>query len=182
MDRTTTGFIAFSAVACIAIAAMIVTGKSRHPRTVPPAGVSPAMAQEGVARTATRAAADPGGMDDPNAQMRIPTGYRTTNARDFMRMRLRELTVAEENYDQESNTYTTELSKLMLARRTGVVVVLRVTFAGPAGWSTEATHPAMPGKSCVTYAGPVTLLPRTPETALDHTQPLGERDLVCDKP
>ena len=29
-------------------------------------------------------------------------------------------------------------------RRTGDVVVMRVTFAGPAGWSAEATHPAMP--------------------------------------
>ena len=48
--------------------------------------------------------------------------------------------------------------------------------------SGEATHPAMAGKSCVTSAGPPNLLPRIPETLADHTQPLGERDLVCDGP
>ena len=53
--------------------------------------------------------------------------------------------------------------------------------AGPAGWSAEATHPTMPGKSCVVYAGPLSQLPTPPATMSDHTQPLGERDLVCDK-
>lgn len=120
-------------------------------------------------------------MEEPRGGMGVPPGYRSTSARNFMRMRLRELTMAEENNYNETNTYTTDMSKLQLMRRTGDVVVLRVTFAGPAGWSAEATHPGLPGKSCVTYAGPANLLPKVPETMTDHTQPLGERDLVCDK-
>lgn len=114
--------------------------------------------------------------------MGMPASYRATNARNFARMRLRELMMAEEWYYNETNSYTTDLPKLQLPRRTGDVVVLRITFAGPAGWSAEATHPTLPGKSCVTYAGPPNLLPHIPETLVDHTQPLGERDLVCDKP
>lgn len=109
-------------------------------------------------------------------------GDRGTSTRNFTRMRLRELTMAEEQYYNETNAYTTDQSKLQLARRTGDVVVMRVTFAGPAGWSAEATHPAMPSKSCVTYAGPGNLLPQVPATMSDHTQPLGERDLECDRP
>ncbi|MEO8624994.1 MAG: hypothetical protein ABI625_28175, partial [bacterium] len=110
-----------------------------------------------------------------------PPGYRAGNAQSFMRLRLRELMMAEEQAYQELNTYTSDQTKLMLARRTGDVVVLRIIFAGPAGWSAEATHPAMPGKSCVVYVGAVSTLPRMPETLLDHSQPLGERDVVCDK-
>jgi hypothetical protein len=68
------------------------------------------------------------------------------------------------------------------APRTGDVVVLRVLAASAAGWSGEATHLALPGKSCVTYAGVASTLPSVPQTAVDHVQPLGDRDLVCDKP
>ena len=111
----------------------------------------------------------------------FPPGYRSINARNYMIMRLRELAMAEEQAYNETTSYQSDISKLMLARRTGDVVVLRVTFAGPAGWSAEATHPSLPGKSCVTYAGPANLLPSVPETMSDHTRPLGERDMVCDK-
>ena len=129
-----------------------------------------------------RPRADAPDMGDFGGGPGVPPGYRSTSARNFMRMRLRELTAAEEWKYNETNTYTTDLSTLQLQKRTGDVVVLRVTFAGPAGWSAEATNPALPGKSCVTYAGPPNLLPKVPETMADHTQPLGERDLVCDKP
>jgi hypothetical protein len=40
----------------------------------------------------------------------------------------------------------------------------------------------LPGKSCVTYVGQATALPKVPETMTDHAQPLGDRDMVCDKP
>jgi hypothetical protein len=191
MDRTTIGVSAFLSVACVAMVTMIVTGKSRHPRTqvaaTQPASESSrdAATQAGAPTRTSNASRppDPADMESQVGGMRMPPpGYHQQNAQNFMRMRLRELMMAEEQAYQETNSYTTDLSKLMLAKRTGDVVILRVTFAGPAGWSAEATHPAMPGKSCVVYAGPVSSLPRTPETLVDHIQPLGERDLVCDKP
>lgn len=116
--------------------------------------------------------------------MGIPAGYRNSNARNFMRMRLRELTVAEEQYYQEKNTYTADLALLStyLLKRTGDVVVVRVLSAGVAGWSAEATTPALPGKSCVVYAGPLSVQPKEPATMADHIKPLGERDMVCDNP
>jgi hypothetical protein len=169
---------------------MIVMGRSRlHPTTV--VAVAPAEKQDarsGASAPRRGGAEGPGvpmdvpEMVEPTVGSGMPPGYRSSNARNFMRMRLRELTAAEENFYNEAQVYTTDQSKLMLMRRTGDVTVVRVTFAGPAGWSAEATHPAMPGKSCVTYAGPPNLLPKVPETLTDRTPPLGERDLVCDKP
>jgi hypothetical protein len=190
MDRSTIGIATFFSVVCVGMVAMIVTGKSRHPRAhaAPVSVASGGAASRPPTDQSSRAAngsrpPDASDVEGQMAGMRMPPpGYRQDNARNFMRMRLRELMMAEEQFYQESNAYTTDQSKLMLARRTGDVVVLKISFAGPAGWSAEATHPALPGKSCVTYAGPVTSLPRAPETFADHTQPLGERDMVCDKP
>jgi hypothetical protein len=157
------------------------------------------LSQRKAAAPATTAASDAGASSPTTSRVRmsgmkppegadmdmpgvgVPPGYRSTNARNYMRMRLRELGVAEENYYNERNSYTTDISQLMLARRTGDVVVLKVTFAGPTGWSAEATHPSLPGMSCVTYAGLATAIPGgIPSTMAQHTQPLGERDLVCD--
>jgi hypothetical protein len=187
VSRTSLGIIVFFTTALAALIGMIVMGQSRVHRTALAAVVSPAAKQNLplVAQAGRQGAIAPEGapeMGDPGGGPGLPPGYRGTNARNFMRMRLRELTVAEEQKYNETNTYTTDLSTLMLQKRTGDVVVLRVTFAGPAGWSAEATHPTLPGKSCVVYAGPANLLPKVPETMADHTQPLGERDLVCDKP
>jgi hypothetical protein len=70
-----------------------------------------------------------------------PPGYRNTSAKNFARMRLRELAMAEEQYYNESNKYTADLSQLMLARRTGDVVVLRILSAGHSG-DHDRSHPA----------------------------------------
>jgi hypothetical protein len=192
MDRTTVVVTTFFVVAGGALATMIITGRSKHP--VAHAAAAPVPAEPTRAEVIARARAgtqipegprpsDAGDMEAQVGAMRMPPpGYRAGNAQNFMKMRLRELMMAEEQAYQELNTYTADMSKLMLAKRTGDVVVLRVISAGPAGFSAEATHPAMPGKSCVIYAGPVSSLPGTPQTLTDHTQPLGERDLVCDKP
>ena len=40
---------------------------------------------------------------------------------------------------------------------------LRILSASDSGWTAEATHDAFPGKSCVTYGGRVSDLPRTAE-------------------
>lgn len=180
MSRRLIALTAFFAAAFAAMVAMMVIGRPRRPHPAAPPQIAPATPAGAATPGASRTGAEVDGELANGAG--IPPGYRATNARNFIRMRLRELTMAEENYYQESNSYTTDLSKLMLPRRTGDVVVLRVTFAGPAGWSAEGTHPALPGKNCVTYAGPLNLLPIPPATTADHVQPLGERDMVCDKP
>ena len=189
MDRTTIVVTMFFAAAGGAMATMIIAGRPKHPaahEASAPAVAAPSRAEVIAQGRAGRMpdaprSADGGEMDAQMAMRMPPPNYRAGNAQNFMRMRLRELMVAEEQAYQENNTYTTDLSKLMLARRTGDVVALRIISAGMAGWSAEATHPAMPGKSCVIYAGPTSSLPGIPQTLTDHTQPLGERDLVCDK-
>jgi hypothetical protein len=188
LSRTSLAIVVFFTTALAALVGMIVLGQSRVHRIAQAAVISPAATQNQSGVTPARRQAGPNVLaegppvEEPPVGMGVPPGYRSTSARNYMRMRLHELTVAEEWQYNETNTYTADLSKLQLQRRTGDVVVLRVTYAGPAGWSAEATNPALPGKSCVTYAGPTNLLPKVPETMTDHTQPLGERDLVCDKP
>jgi len=180
LERPPIWFALFCTVAGVAFAAMVVTAISRrsHAAPAPPAAAAPSVAPATKTADSMRV---PVPAEDP-VGVGLPPGYRSTSARNYMRMRLRELTMAEEMYYNENSAYTTDISKLQLARRTGDVVVLRVIAAGPAGWSGEATHPALPGKSCVTYAGVVSAPTGIPQTAFDHAQPLGERDFVCDKP
>jgi hypothetical protein len=175
MNRQTTAFTLFFVLAFGSMFGLIIAGKSRKSRF--PRSVATAEATSG-----TNAASQAAETEALASGAQLPPGYRITNAQNFMRMRLRELGMAEEQYYNQSNAYTTDLSKLMLRQRTGDVVVLKVTFAGPTGWSAEATHPALPGKNCVTYAGAATTFPQPSQTMADHTRPLGERDLVCDKP
>ena len=187
MSRTNITLAAFFVVAFGGMGALFVLGAPKHPRPLAVAStsssgsVSQAGAPDGARSPlgARRGAPDPA-YEEPRG-IGMPAGYRETQARNWMRMRLRELMVAEENHYQESNAYTTDQSKLSILRKTGDVAVVTVTFAGPVGWSAVATHPSLPGKSCVLYAGPVTSLPTAPVTMADHTAPLNERDLVCDK-
>ncbi len=58
----------------------------------------------------------------------------------------------------------------------GVTVTLG--FADSGGWVAIATHAALPGKSCVLWAGTVPV-PRRPETSHDGNRG-GEGEVVCD--
>ncbi len=57
-------------------------------------------------------------------------------------------------------------------------VVVRLGHADARGWAAIATHAALPGRSCVIWAGQVPI-PRRPETSHDGNQG-GEGEVVCD--
>lgn len=57
-------------------------------------------------------------------------------------------------------------------------VTITLGFADSAGWVAIATHAALPGKSCVLWAGTVPV-PRRPETSHDGNRG-GEGEVVCD--
>ena len=183
MDRTTIGITTFFSIVGLAMGTMIVTGRSQHPRAAAAPSVTEPSRDAAAPRRSSGSRSDTRDLEGQvNAMMNKPSGYGAQAARNTMRMKLRELMMAEEIFYQDSNHYTTDLSKLMVARITGDVIVLRITSANNVGWSAETTHPAMPGKSCVLFSGPVAALPSAPQTLAEHITPLGERDLVCDKP
>lgn len=57
-------------------------------------------------------------------------------------------------------------------------VTITFAFADSGGWSAVAIHAALPGKSCVLWAGTVPV-PRRPETSHDANRG-GEGEVVCD--
>lgn len=57
-------------------------------------------------------------------------------------------------------------------------VTITLDFADSSGWVAIATHAALPGKSCVLWAGAVPA-PRRPETSHDGNRG-GEGEVVCD--
>ena len=92
----------------------------------------------------------------------------------MLRSDLRAVTIAEEETVHRAGTYETRLDRLNLAQSPGVhVELLRPTIEG---WSAMATHPGLPGISCVVYAGEVATPP--------VTQKLGRRpspgEVACD--
>lgn len=57
-------------------------------------------------------------------------------------------------------------------------VTITLGYANSTGWVAVATHAALPGKSCVLWAGTVPV-PRRPETSHDGNRG-GEGEVVCD--
>ena len=71
--------------------------------------------------------------------------------------------------------YETTLARLQIQPSPGVR--LEMLRAGQDGWSALAIHPALPGRSCVVYAGDVTVPPRTRMQGRRGALP---GDVVCD--
>ena len=89
---------------------------------------------------------------------------------------LRAVTIAEEGSVHRSGRYETQLEKLSIAPSAGVhLELIRPT---PDGWSAVATHPSLPGVSCVVFAGEV---PSPPATRKQGRRGAAG-DVVCDKP
>lgn len=94
---------------------------------------------------------------------------------EMLRSDLRAVTAAQEGVLHKTGEYRTRLEQLQLTPSTGV----RVEFIQPTieGYSAVATHPGLPGVSCVVYAGDV----RNPPV----TRKLGRRgtvgEVVCDQ-
>ena len=91
-----------------------------------------------------------------------------------MRSDLRELTIKQEGVMHGTGRYETSLEHLQIASATGVRFAL--VNPTPEGWSAIATHPSLPGISCVVFAGIVDARPRTRKSGLAGAP--GE--VVCD--
>ena len=87
---------------------------------------------------------------------------------------LREVTIAEEGAIHRTGEYETHLERLALAPSSGVLVEL--LYATPDGWSAIATHPSLPGISCVVFAGDVRSRPAT----LMQARRGAAGEVVCD--
>ena len=92
----------------------------------------------------------------------------------MMRSDLRELTINQEAAIHATGRYETSLDHLRVVSTVGVRFAL--VNPTPDGWSATATHPSLPGLSCVVFAGIVVERPRTKHSGL--TGAPGE--VVCD--
>src|SRR5690242_2501301 len=94
----------------------------------------------------------------------------------MMRSDLREITIAEEEAVHRNGSYEDDLNRLQLT--TSDEVRLELVRPTAEGWSAIASHPRLPGVTCVVYAGEVASKPATAKEG--RHGPPGE--IVCDRP
>jgi hypothetical protein len=99
-----------------------------------------------------------------------------------MRKMLRLLTTAQEQHFARHSTYSNRLDELRATFRAAWddTVDVRILHAGARAWSGVATHPSLPGRSCVIFVGPIAELPSVPRTAGGRA-PSEEGVPVCDE-
>jgi hypothetical protein len=93
----------------------------------------------------------------------------------MLRSDLREVTIAEEGVVHRTGSYETRLEQLDIKVSEGVKVEL--LHASEYGWSAVATHPGLPGFSCVVFAGDA---PR-PVTSQQAKRGTTAGEIVCDQ-
>jgi hypothetical protein len=102
---------------------------------------------------------------------------------DGLKLVLRGLITAQEQYYAEHGTYTTEMSAL---KSLGVTLpdsaFAHVIQAGGRSWNGAAYHRGLRGKSCVVYVGLRADFPTPPVTEKDSTKATTEGLPVCDRP
>jgi hypothetical protein len=107
------------------------------------------------------------------APLRPPT---TEEIISLMRSDLREVTIAQEIAVHQRGQYETRLAGLFLIPSADVhLELVRPTIEG---WSAVATHPGVPGMSCVVFAGYV----HAPPTTLKQNRHGAAGEVVCDQP
>lgn len=94
----------------------------------------------------------------------------------MLRSDLRALTIAQEGVVHGTGAYATSLDSLGLRHSPGVRVEL--LWPTPDGWSAVATHPLLPGVSCVVFAGNVAAPPAT----WKQGRRAGPGEIACDQP
>ena len=94
----------------------------------------------------------------------------------MLRSDLRALTIAEEEAVHETGRYVSRLDSLHITRT--AKVDLQMIRASADGWSAMASHPDLPGLSCVVFAGSVSAAPVTQKD--QRHAPAGE--IACDAP
>jgi len=82
----------------------------------------------------------------------------------------------QELYLGRTGSYAEDISELSLSPPEGVL--LEITDASPTGWAGAGAHTAVPGKSCVTYAGTGVEIPTTAGEGRKPEQPVSP---VCDR-
>jgi hypothetical protein len=109
----------------------------------------------------------------------VPVATVPPTPRELLRMLqsdLRALTIAEEGVVHRDGRYETVLEKLSITPSAGGK--LELIQPTPDGWSAVATHPSLPGVSCVVFAGNVSASPATQKEGRRG----GPGDVVCDNP
>lgn len=94
----------------------------------------------------------------------------------MLRSDLRALTIAEEEAVHQTGRYVTRLDSLHIERTEGVALEMSRPTAD--GWSAVASHPSLPGLTCVVFAGNVVSPPAT-QKQLRHA---AAGEIACDKP
>ncbi len=126
---------------------------------------------ESAAAQAKRPATRP--KSSPNARP-LATGSEAEAAFDQIRRSLRMLVAAEQGFYAENGAYSEDLERLGF-RAPGEVQV-RFLWLTRKGWAASATHPALPGRDCVTFVGVAGAAP----TTLRYTRNGREGVVVCD--
>lgn len=93
----------------------------------------------------------------------------------MLRSDLRAVTIAEEGAIHRTGEYETDLTRLALTPSAGVRVAL--LYATGDGWSATASHPSLPGITCVVFAGDVPSRPMTQKQGRHGAA----GDIVCDQ-
>ena len=94
----------------------------------------------------------------------------------MLRSDLRALTIAEEEAVHETGSYVSRLDSLHVTRTEGVSIeMIRPTAVG---WSAVASHPRLPGLTCVVFAGNVV----SPPVTQKQRRQASAGEIVCDRP
>jgi len=112
----------------------------------------------------------------PPPERQEVTGVVADVAFDQIRRSLRALVVAEQGFFAETGIYTEELSRLGF-RPAGESQVAFLWLTRK-GWAARGTHPAMPGRDCVTFVGAASEAPATQR----FRRRGGVGVIVCDVP
>jgi hypothetical protein len=110
----------------------------------------------------------------PTEPRREATGPEAATAFDHIRRSLRLLVAAEQGFYAENGAYTADLGRLGF-RPSGESQV-KFLWLSPQGWAASGTHPALPGRDCVTFVGPAS----GPPTTLRFIRSGREGVLICD--
>jgi hypothetical protein len=92
-----------------------------------------------------------------------------------IRRGLRRLVAAEQGFYAENGAYTEDLERL--GYRAEGQTTVRFLWLKRDGWAASGTHPALPGRDCVIYVGPVNAAP----TSLKLVRSAREGVAACDE-
>jgi hypothetical protein len=137
-----------------------------RPQAAPPPAVVTDSAGARTPKPASRKPAAPA--------RREATGAEAEAAFDQIRRTLRSLVAAEQGFYAENGTYTEDLARLRF-RPSGETQV-RLLWVSRRGWAASGTHPALPGRDCVTFVGAAA----APPTTLRYVRSGREGVVVCD--